>query len=299
MGGLPEQIRETGLPSEQQWRDGLARAEHLLGITLTDNTLTPANLAELAAQARARLHQLGPAATRLPPVLAPRLERWGLSKEPPRLQTAHSGAELVRKLPEDIGDAELIRRLAAFVPQTSVTALGRSLATAGDVVALLDDTATWLVLDQAAAQRHDPELAAQVGGLLAGLADVLETDEHERPLVATLEQLIRDAAEIISATPPPRMTEASKNAPQAPEPPRPAAPAPPQSLSPGPPPGSGAVEPVTSFSVTVRGPRDSTDIDFLVSQLARQIRSHLVCPVSGAGELILEAKVTLHRRHYR
>ena len=70
--------------------------------------------------------------------------------------------------------------------------------------------------------------------------------------------------------------------------------------APMPVPGGAAADPVTSFSVSARSTgSDSATIDFLVNQLAKQIRAHLVGPVSGTGELILEAKVTLHQRHYR
>jgi hypothetical protein len=260
-------LREVELPSEQQWQLALEKAGHLLGITIRGKVLTPANLAEVAGQVSDRVRRLGPDAERLPRLLEPRNDRWGVEEQPPRLQTARSGAELVKQLPAELGNAELIRRLADFVPETSATALGHSLTTAGENAALLADTATWTVLDQVAGHGDDPRHTSQVGGLLADLAQVLAADELNRPLVTTIERLTRDAAEILR---------------------------PPDKPYPPPvPPDPTVSETIARFDVAVKG---GSDIDALVGKLGQQIRSRLTYSGNDDDELVLDANVSLSRR---
>ena len=87
-------------------------------------------------------------------------------------------------------------------PETSATAVSRSLKTAADVVGTLRSESRWLNFQSVRGLLADPRKQARAQAILDDLAAALRSDELNKPLGAALAELTSRTAELI--TPPRR-----------------------------------------------------------------------------------------------
>jgi hypothetical protein len=201
LGGLLEdaELVRPELPTEQEWQAALTRGAELMGITFPNRHLSARNLSAFCArldEAAARTRDAQGLATEL----ATRLEEWADQDTAHRLTTARSAASLIHLIEQSEG-AERARRLAAYTPETSATAVARSLSSAQVVLAALRNESRWLNFHSVQAQLTHDGLKPRAEKILADLSEALRTDELNRPLASALAELTQRAAALIKPRP--------------------------------------------------------------------------------------------------
>jgi len=201
LGQLPEdaELVMPVLPSETSWQEALRLGAELFGITFANRHLNARNLATFcekisreAAQARG--------AEGLAKALGECLDEWAERTSAPRLTTAHSAATLVALVDQSDG-ANLVERLAAFTPETSATALSKSLSTTNDILNALRAEARWLNFRTVQGRLANPETQTRAQAILDELGQALRSDELNTPLSPVLANLTRQASDLISPRP--------------------------------------------------------------------------------------------------
>lgn len=184
------------LPSETDWAQALDRAGELFGIALPGKARTARNLTALALKLEDALRQ-GARARELPAALRDRLGRWGtVVPVPARLETASCGSELLDAL-DGRRPVEQVNALAALVPRTSPTALGRSFKTAEPVLRTLRQVGVWVAMESVSGLVGDATRGVRAQQLLDDLRTALEDDQLNTPLEGKLDELARRAEELI------------------------------------------------------------------------------------------------------
>lgn len=203
-GQLPDDVDllRPELPDQAEWSEALDRAGHLFGIALTGRALTARNLTALVDQVHSRLEAL-PAVSPLVTALEGVVQTWADPNDAHRLMTARACAALASRLRGGRG-AALVRALAGFAPQTSLTAMGRSLTTAAAALSLLTERPRWIVFEQVRNLLADPGKGHRASILLADLNALLSADEVNKMLADGLADLTRRAAELLHVPPPPQ-----------------------------------------------------------------------------------------------
>ena len=202
LGQLPEdaELVRAELPEETAWQQALTRAAELWGVSFANRHLSARNLAKLCTQVKeAGARTRG--ARKLVSVLERKLDSWADRAGAQRLTTACSAAAAVDIVDQADG-SELVTRLAAYVPETSATAVSKSLTTGADVAAALESEARWLNFSTVRGLLNHPRKQHRAQQLLDDLALALQADELNKPLTAALVELTHQAAELI--TPPRR-----------------------------------------------------------------------------------------------
>jgi hypothetical protein len=204
-GQLPDDVEllRPELPTPAEWSEALDRAGHLFGIALSGRSLTARNLAALVEQVLAKVQALS-AVGPLVAALDAQVRGWADPADAPRLVTARACAALATQLQGSLG-AGLVRALAGFPAQTSLTAMGRSYTTAEAARRLLTERPRWIVFEQVRNLVADPGKGHRASQLLADLNTLLSTDEVNKMLADGLADLTRRAEELlrVQAPPPP------------------------------------------------------------------------------------------------
>jgi len=188
------------LPTQTEWTEALARAGKLFGIALSGHSLGAQNLGALVEKvkgAATRHTEVAP----LVPVLETRSREWGCPDSSPRLTTARSCARLVQSLVGASG-AALVRTLAGFKPETSLSAMERSLTVAREVKARLEEDARWIVFQQVRHLEADAEKGKDARALLADLTALLSADQLNAMLADGLTALTQRAARLLAVPEP-------------------------------------------------------------------------------------------------
>lgn len=203
LGQLPDDVEllRPELPTPAHWAEALDRAGHLFGIALAGKALTARNLTAFVEQVREKCSGL----SAVSPLVAPleeRVREWADPSDAPRLVTAKASADLLAQLQRTQG-APLVRALAEFNAQTSLTAMGRSLTTAESARRLLTERPRWIVFEQVRNLVHDSSRGHRASLLLADLNKLLSSDEVNLMLADGLTELTRRAEELLRVSPPP------------------------------------------------------------------------------------------------
>jgi hypothetical protein len=184
-GKLPPEARVVSveLPAETAWQKAIELAGHAFGASAGGKARTPANLAKLSEQVRAKQAELVKAGADRIPALLGRRSQW-IVPGAPRLSTAERAAELLAAV--TTGDrVELVEALAgASMEGTSPTAIGRHMGTAGETCRALEEDLTFNVFDQLAA--HGGSEAAAV---LEEVRKAMQADALHVALGAKLREL--------------------------------------------------------------------------------------------------------------
>ncbi len=208
-GKVPPDARVVAvpMPGERDWQRALEVAGGAFGIALGGKALNPSHLARLADEVkRKREEALRGRAGEVSRLLRSR-PPW-CDEGFARLATALRLEDLLASLDRS-GRVELVQALAdANLAGTSLTAMGRHVATAAETARALEDQLTFNVFDQLLA-RSEPEAQA----IVAEVKRALGADALHVSLATSLRQLGLQAQAVLS---PPRMvsTQAASGAEQ-------------------------------------------------------------------------------------
>ena len=226
---LPEdvELRTQTLPSPAAWDRATEVAAKVLGVAASP-LCSSANLQRLGTEVRAAIDGRRDPAQALASRLAELGTRFGLpGNDWTRLATARAVAALVASLASGTED-QVVARLGAAAPATSLEAMGHSFKRTSELRAALDGT-PWEVVEAALSLTDERKAAAD--GLRKQLAEALAQDEFQTSLPPVLARVRADAAALLVPKPPPPK-------------PNPPTPTPP----PTPPPAPATWEPVTHRS---------------------------------------------------
>lgn len=203
LGQLPDDVDllRPELPSQAHWAEAVDRAGHLFGIALSGRSLTARNLASFVE----RIHEKCAVFTAAGPLVASleeQVRKWADPSDAPRLATARASSELLTQLQGAQG-AAVIRLLAEFTPQTSLTAMGRNYTTAEAAHRLLSERPRWIVFEQIRNLTRDPAKEHRANLLLTDLNALLSADEVNQMLADGLTELTRRAEELLHVSVPP------------------------------------------------------------------------------------------------
>ncbi len=202
---MPEDVvlEKPELPGVAAWGAALDLAGHTLGVSLSGKALHADNLKRFEAELRGKLERVARAATELPARLREWAELVGVTGEVDRIVTAGSADTLVAEL---VGQAAVaqVETLARFEARTSPRAVGKSLASAPDLVKLLSDRLVSGVFQQLVGRRDELAGAAE---LLEQAVVAIRQDEIHVALVERLRSLAEAAQKLLSGG---KMPEAVK-----------------------------------------------------------------------------------------
>jgi hypothetical protein len=193
------------LPTPAHWAEAVDRAGHLFGIALSGRSLTARNLASFVE----RIHEKCMSFTAAGPLVASleeQVRKWADPNDAPRLATARASSELLRQLQGAQG-AAVVRLLAEFSPQTSLTAMGRNYTTAEAANRLLSERPRWIVFEQIRNLTRDPGKEHRANLLLGDLNALLSADEVNQMLADGLTELTRQAEDLLRVSVPPPQPE--------------------------------------------------------------------------------------------
>ena len=197
LGQLPEdaELILPELPTTTEWHAALKSAAELFGVTFANRHLNARNLTSFCERVKTQAAKSRDALG-LANNLEARLDEWGDKHTAPRLLTARSASSLIDAV--DLNDrADLVRALAAFVAESSATAVSKSLTTTPSVNTALSSEARWLNFHSVGALLTDPQKSGRAQGILDDLAKALQADELNSGLVAALADLTKRAAELL------------------------------------------------------------------------------------------------------
>jgi len=203
VGQLPDDVEmlRPELPAPASWAEALDRAGHLFGIALPGRALSARNLSTFVEAVHTKCSTLQACAS-----YASGLERcvkdWADVNDSARLKTAQASAELVKALQGAQG-AAMVRVLAEFPAQTSITAMGRNMTTAAAAQRQLDEASRWIVFGQVKTLLNDEGRGHRAELLLADLNTLLSTDEINKMLAEGLTDLTRRAQDLFRVSTPP------------------------------------------------------------------------------------------------
>jgi hypothetical protein len=187
------ELEKPPLPSAAEFSLALDKAGQLFGIALGGRALNPRNVVELVTKLEAsRKNAVVTGAAQIAGLLLKRTAFLTLEPTPGRIVTAQKAVELLDLLDE--ADAvQLVRNLAGFQAQTSVTALQRHLADAGKVREALQDELRFRLFGDLQ-QVGD----AEGGVVLSTLKTALESDQIQVELAGKVHELALDAQRILA-----------------------------------------------------------------------------------------------------
>lgn len=188
-------LEKPELPTQVEWNTALELAGHVFGVALAGKALHADNLRRFEAAVSEKVKAVAPHAAALPALLEKRLVELGLAKDADRMKTAKSANALCAALQGKPPLAQ-VKALAAFTPETSAQALGRSLASVEATRKALEDRLHFGVF----AQLHGKDGEAR--DLLSQVERVLREDEIHGALAARL----RTLAEAASVAAPPSVS---------------------------------------------------------------------------------------------
>jgi len=203
------ELQEQSLPNADDWQVALRRASTLFGLTLGE-TLNAANVGKLVADVRSKGDEKREAVTRLVVQVRDRAARYAAGVTGARQQTAESAQTLLAAL-ASAEDSEVVSTLANANLQTSETAVGRALGQAKVCADALETGDYWQLFDAALKLSDHRAGAVQVIG--RRLAEALTSDEYVLMLKGRLDELKRDAMDLLAAAAPAPTPDAPAPAP--------------------------------------------------------------------------------------
>jgi len=184
-GKLPPSARvvQVPMPAETAWQQALKNAGGLFGVSLGGRARTPANLAKLVDQVKARREDaVKSRAGEIAALLGCRA-RW-VAEDAPRTRTAHAVVALLDGL-QATERVQLVEALAEAVSEDpSVTAMAHHLVTAAETARVLEDDLTFNTFE-ALEGRTEPLAVA----ILEEVRQALASDALHTPLAARLREL--------------------------------------------------------------------------------------------------------------
>lgn len=196
---LPDELelREQSLPNADHWQIALQRASSLFGLTL-GQTLNAANVGKLVDEVKQQAGEKRDVVMRLVVELRDRLARYTAGATGARKQTAESAQALLAALTQ-ASEADIVASLATADLQTSEAAIGRTLGQAKPCADALT-SGNWQLFDGVRNLQDHRAEAAQI--IAKRLAEVLTSDEHVIALKGRLDELGRDAMQLLTAPAP-------------------------------------------------------------------------------------------------
>ncbi|MEY8689675.1 MAG: phage resistance protein [Leptothrix sp. (in: b-proteobacteria)] len=202
------ELREQSLPEATHWEIALRRASSFFGLT-SAQTLSAANVGRLVEEVRQVATQRKEACGRLVASLRDKCNAYANgASEQSRMKSAAS-AQAVLALISNSDERDLIRAFATVDVETSEAAVGRTLGQLQSCQLALD-SGQWSVFD--ALRKLTDQRQAKAQSILTLVAEALTSDEHVTPLRSALEQLGRDALQLLTATPVPAPAQATQSA---------------------------------------------------------------------------------------
>ncbi len=193
---LPDELelREQKLPSEDTWAIACHRARVILGVE-SSPLLNASNLARLCEEVQGVAREYQDLCQALVEQLEELIADFGGGAESaPRYQTAQAVAALLPSV--STGEpAAVVKSLAEITPQTSETAMGTSLETAGSVVRALDAT-KWKLFESIRKLKDGRKDAA--GAVLERVRRALSSDQHVNAVESVLKAEEEKAIDLLS-----------------------------------------------------------------------------------------------------
>ncbi len=194
---LPDELEllEQSLPDAGHWQTALHRAASLFGLTL-GQTLNAANVGKLVVEVKQKAAEKRELVTRLVVSVRDRSNRYAAGMAGARQQTAESAQALLAGLVQ-AAESSVVETLATAALLTSEAAVGRTLGQAKACADALD-AGNWQLFDVVRGLSDHRAEAAQI--VLKRLAEVLTSDEHVIPIKSRLDELQRDALQLLATT---------------------------------------------------------------------------------------------------
>lgn len=193
---MPEDVvlEKPELPGVAVWGAALDLAGHTLGITLPGKALHADNLKKFESELRGRLDRFARAAAELPGRLTEWVGLIGVAGDADRITTARSADALIAELVGK-GAVAQVETLARFEARTSPRAVGKSLASAPDLVKLLGDSLVTGVYRQLGNRKAELSGAAE---LLEQAVIAMRQDEIHVALAERLRSLAEAGQKLLS-----------------------------------------------------------------------------------------------------
>ncbi|MBO6936777.1 MAG: hypothetical protein JJ863_17540 [Deltaproteobacteria bacterium] len=191
-------LEKPDLPTHQGWLAAKQLAGTAFGLPNIGNALHADNLKRFESELAKTLKEKVGDCTKLPGLLKQRLGQLDLDTDVARVTTASSADSLCAGLQGKNGKAQ-VEFLAAFEPETSARAVGASIGSVSQVVALLDDALVFGAFDQLEGRQAELEGATE---LLEKVASVLRQDELNQAAAERLRGLAEEATRILNPPPP-------------------------------------------------------------------------------------------------
>jgi hypothetical protein len=197
---MPEDVvlEKPELPGVAAWGAALDLAGHTLGISLPGKALHADNLKRFEADLRGKLDRVTRAAAELPGRLTEWAELIGVAGDADRITSARSADALIAELVGK-GAVAQVETLASFQARTSPRAVGKSLASAPDLVKLLGDNLVAGVYRQLVSRKAELSGATE---LLEQAALAMRQDEIHVALAERLRSLAEAGQKLLSSGPP-------------------------------------------------------------------------------------------------
>jgi hypothetical protein len=211
LDNLPDELelREQTLPSKDNWREAVRRAQLLFGLTPPE-VLNAANVGTLVDKVRSNLKEVKPAIDSCSRELPAKLHAYGVDlASADRLITTRSAQALLAGL-ETASDDQIVSVLAKADLKTSDTALAQTIGRAKIIDEILR-TIDWDLFEAAGKLTDHRKPAAE--GISNRVREILSADEHAIALKPAIDEARRKALKLL--------TEAPLSPPQPPAPPSP------------------------------------------------------------------------------
>ncbi len=195
------ELREQALPDAGDWETAFQRASSLFGLTLAQ-TLNAANVGRLVDEVKQAAGGKREAVGRLVAQLRDRASRYGADTAGARQQSAESAQGLLATLTQ-AAEGDVVSSLAAATLSTSEAAVSRTLGQAQACADALTN-GNWQLFDVVRDLKDHRRDAATA--IMNRLVEVLTADEHVVPLKARLDELQRDAMQLLAAAAPAPVT---------------------------------------------------------------------------------------------
>jgi hypothetical protein len=191
------ELREQTLPGAADWGVAVTRAATLFGL-VSAQSLNAANVGKLVADVKRCTGEKRNAVAGLVAAVADRSARYAAGEAGARRRTAESAQALLAAL-SGADETSLVITLATALLETSEAAVGRAMAQAQAATDALAQT-NWQLFDAVGALADHRQVAGQQ--LTSRLAEVLRNDEHVIPLKTKLDELVRDAVNLLTVAAP-------------------------------------------------------------------------------------------------
>ena len=196
---LPDalELKEQSLPKQTEWEIALLRAASLFGLTL-GQTLNATNVGKLVDEVLKKVTEKREPVASLVSQVTNRSARYAADVRNDRQQSSESAQSLLASL-ANAKEIDFVTTLASAPLLTSEAAVSRTLGQA-KVCADALVGGNWQLFDVVSDLSDYRRDAAQ--SIMRSLVEALTCDEHVVPLKARLDELTRDAMQLLAASTP-------------------------------------------------------------------------------------------------